>query len=405
MVAAFGLTLAVMNYSIYQAFARIPLGIAVTMEFLGPLAVAVATSRRLHRPALGRAGRGRGRAAHRGREPGRAAATASTSSGLAFALLAGAAWAAYIILSRATGRRFPGASGLTIAMLVAAVVIVPVGVTAGRGALLRPGILATGLAIGLLSSIIPYTLELEALRRVPARVFGIWMSLEPAVAALVGLVMLGEALAVGEWAAIVCVMVACAGAARGSAAAIPGPGGVKPASRDANRAGRSYHGDVPADPTSPPGDPEAPAPAPGRRPPARRGAWAVPAAGQPPSGTRPGLHAADRAGRGDLHRGHHRDRRGGPAEQVRARLPGLAAVHPQQPGGRAHARRPMFHTWIEFGNRMVTVVVTVVAVAVLIAAWRFRPGGPARAAATWSGWPPRSRPAWWRRSCSAGSWC
>ena len=137
--------------------------------------------------------------------------------GLAFALLAGTAWAAYIILSRATGRRFPGASGLTIAMLVAAVVIVPVGVTAGRGALLRPGILATGLAIGLLSSIIPYTLELEALRRVPARVFGIWMSLEPAVAALVGLVMLGEALAVSEWAAIVCVMVACAGAARGSA--------------------------------------------------------------------------------------------------------------------------------------------------------------------------------------------
>ena len=137
--------------------------------------------------------------------------------GLAFALLAGTSWAAYIILSRATGRRFPGASGLTIAMLVAAVVIVPVGVTAGRGALLRPGILATGLAIGLLSSIIPYTLELEALRRVPARVFGIWMSLEPAVAALVGLVMLSEALAVSEWAAIVCVMVACAGAARGSA--------------------------------------------------------------------------------------------------------------------------------------------------------------------------------------------
>ena len=89
--------------------------------------------------------------------------------GLAFALLAGASWAAYIILSRATGRRFPGASGLTIAMLIAAVVIVPVGVAAGRGALLRPGILATGLAIGLLSSIIPYTLELEALRRMPGQ--------------------------------------------------------------------------------------------------------------------------------------------------------------------------------------------------------------------------------------------
>ena len=214
-VAAFGLTLAVMNYSIYQAFARIPLGIAVTIEFLGPLAVTVATSRRLI-DLLWVALAGAGVALLTGTGNPAGSGHGSDLVGLAFALLAGTAWAAYIILSRATGRRFPGASGLTIAMLVAAVVIVPVGVTAGRGALLRPGILATGLAIGLLSSIIPYTLELEALRRVPARVFGIWMSLEPAVAALVGLVMLGEALAVSEWAAIVCVMVACAGAARGS---------------------------------------------------------------------------------------------------------------------------------------------------------------------------------------------
>ena len=215
-VAAFGLTLAVMNYSIYQAFARIPLGIAVTIEFLGPLAVTVATSRRLI-DLLWVALAGAGVALLTGTGNPAGGGHGTDLVGLAFALLAGTAWAAYIILSRATGRRFPGASGLTIAMLVAAVVIVPVGVTAGRGALLRPSILATGLAIGLLSSIIPYTLELEALRRVPARVFGIWMSLEPAVAALVGLVMLGEALAVSEWAAIVCVMVACAGAARGSA--------------------------------------------------------------------------------------------------------------------------------------------------------------------------------------------
>ncbi len=215
-VAAFGLTLAVMNYSIYQAFARIPLGIAVTIEFLGPLAVAVVTSRRLI-DLLWITLAGAGVALLTGAGSLAGGGHGTDLVGLAFALLAGAAWAAYIILSRATGRRFPGASGLTIAMLVAAVVIVPVGVTAGRGALLRPGILATGLAIGLLSSIIPYTLELEALRRVPARVFGIWMSLEPAVAALVGLTMLGQALAVSEWAAIVCVMVACAGAARGSA--------------------------------------------------------------------------------------------------------------------------------------------------------------------------------------------
>ena len=221
-VAAFGLTLAVMNYSIYQAFARIPLGIAVTIEFLGPLAVAVATSRRLI-DLLWVALAGAGVALLTGTGNPAGGGHGTDLIGLAFALLAGTAWAAYIILSRATGRRFPGASGLTIAMLVAAVVIVPVGVTAGRGALLRPSILATGLAIGLLSSIIPYTLELEALRRIPARVFGIWMSLEPAVAALVGLVMLGEALAVSEWAAIVCVMAACAGAARGSARASQAP--------------------------------------------------------------------------------------------------------------------------------------------------------------------------------------
>ena len=221
-VAGFGLTLAVMNFSIYQAFARIPLGIAVTIEFLGPLAVAVASSRRLIDllwVALAGVGvallTGTGAPASGGHRVGLV--------GLGFALLAAAAWAAYIVLSRATGRRFPGTSGLTIAMLVAAVVIIPAGVTAGGTALLRPGILAAGLAIGLLSSVIPYSLELEALRRVPARVFGIWMSLEPAVAALVGLVMLGETLAVTEWAAIVCVMIACAGAARGSVRASQAP--------------------------------------------------------------------------------------------------------------------------------------------------------------------------------------
>ncbi|HEY6279923.1 MAG TPA: EamA family transporter [Streptosporangiaceae bacterium] len=213
-VAAFGVTLAVMNFSIYQAFARIPLGIAVTIEFLGPLAVAVAASRRvidLVWVALAGAGvalltqaGGTGGAGHR-----------VGLAGLGFALLAGTAWAGYIILSRATGRRFTGTSGLAIAMALAAVLSIPVGVAAGHGALLRPGILVTGVAIGLLSSIIPYSLELEALRRVPPRVFGIWMSLEPAVAALVGLVMLSESLAVSEWVAIVLVMIACAGAARG----------------------------------------------------------------------------------------------------------------------------------------------------------------------------------------------
>jgi inner membrane transporter RhtA len=213
---AFGLTLAIMNFSIYQSFARIPLGISVTVEFLGPLGVAVASSRRvLDLLWVGLAGTGvvlltRGGTSLSHGSQGEAAI------GLAFALLAGLAWAAYILLSRATGQRFPGSTGLAIAMVVAAIAITPVGVAAGHAALVRPSVLLTGLAIGLLSSIIPYSLELEALRRIPARVFGIWMSLEPAAAALVGLVVLGQALALREWLAIGCVMVACAGAARGT---------------------------------------------------------------------------------------------------------------------------------------------------------------------------------------------
>jgi inner membrane transporter RhtA len=211
---AFGVTLGIMNFSIYQSFARIPLGISVTVEFLGPLGVAVASSRRLLDLLwVGLAGTGVALLAHGGTA---ATGHGDAAAGIAFALLAGLSWAAYILLSRATGQRFPGSTGLAIAMLVSAVVITPVGVAAGGKALLRPGILAAGLGIGLLSSIIPYSLELEALRRIPPRVFGIWMSLEPAVAALVGLLLLGQALAAREWLAIGCVMLACAGAARGA---------------------------------------------------------------------------------------------------------------------------------------------------------------------------------------------
>jgi inner membrane transporter RhtA len=134
-------------------------------------------------------------------------------AGVIFALVSAACWAGYILLSRATGRRFAGSSGLVIAMIVAAVLVTPPAVISGGGALLRPGVLATGAGIGLLSSVIPYRLELETLRRIPARVFGIWMSLEPAVAALAGLIILGEVLAPREWVAVGCVVVACAGTA------------------------------------------------------------------------------------------------------------------------------------------------------------------------------------------------
>jgi inner membrane transporter RhtA len=230
-VLAFGVTLAVMNFSIYQSFARIPLGIAVTIEFLGPLAVAVASSRRpidLLWIALAAAGvallsngwaslAGPGHRHAAGLAAGTGAGTAL--AGVGFALVAATCWACYILLSASTGRRFPGSSGLVIAMLVAAVVVTPVAAAsgaAGHGSLLRPEVIGTGIAVGLLSSVIPYRLELEALRRIPARIFGIWMSLEPAVAALVGLVLLSESLAPREWAAIACVIAACAGAARGA---------------------------------------------------------------------------------------------------------------------------------------------------------------------------------------------
>ena len=205
---SFGISLLIMNFSIYQAFARIPLGIAVTIEFLGPLAVAVAGSRHLRDlgwvvlAAAGVVLLTQGGHGH------------LNLAGVLFAGVAGACWAAYIVLSSATGRRFPGSAGLGIAMVVAAVVVTPTAVLAGGSAMFRPAVLAIGAAVGILSSVIPYRLELESLRRMPTRLFGVWMSLEPAVAALIGLVMLGQHLTLVEWLAVGCVMIACAGAAQ-----------------------------------------------------------------------------------------------------------------------------------------------------------------------------------------------
>jgi inner membrane transporter RhtA len=206
---SFGISLGVMNFSIYQSFARIPLGVAVTIEFLGPLAVAVAGSRHLRDigwvvlAATGVVLLAQGGHGH------------LNVTGVLFAVLAAVCWAAYIVLSSATGRRFPGSAGLAIAMVVAAVLVTPPALSAGGGAMFRPAILATGAAIGILSSVVPYRLELESLRRMPTRLFGVWMSLEPAVAALIGLALLGQRLSVLEWLAVGCVMIACAGAAQG----------------------------------------------------------------------------------------------------------------------------------------------------------------------------------------------
>jgi inner membrane transporter RhtA len=217
-LAAFGVILGVMNFSIYQAFARIPLGIAVTIEFLGPLAVAVVMSRRaVDLLWVGLAGAGVVLLGRGGTGTAHGGGHGVVVTGVIFALVAAACWAAYIVVSGATGRRFAGSSGLVIAMVIAAVLVTPPAVIGGGAALLRPGVIAIGAGIGLLSSVIPYRLELETLRRVPARVFGIWMSLEPAVAALAGLVLLGEVLAPPQWLAVACVVVACAGTARTAA--------------------------------------------------------------------------------------------------------------------------------------------------------------------------------------------
>lgn len=208
LVAVFGLTLAGMNLAFYESLERIPLGIAVTFEFVGPLGVAIAGSRRpldLAWVVLAAAGivllSDFGGADLDG-------------LGVALALVAGAFWAAYILIAVRVGRAFPGGSGLALAMVVAAAMLVPVGVADAGSGLLVAWILAAGLAVAILSSAIPYTLEMEALRRMPAGVFGVMMSIEPAVAALAGFILLDEGLATRELVAILLVVAASAGAAR-----------------------------------------------------------------------------------------------------------------------------------------------------------------------------------------------
>jgi inner membrane transporter RhtA len=211
---SFGIALGFMNFAIYQAFARVPLGIAVTIEFLGPLAVTVTGTLRGSRP---RRAAGLGYAALAGAGvvllAGTVGGTRLNWAGVAWAAAAGTAWAAYILGSKAAGQRLPGASGLVIAMCVAALAVTAPGLAAGAPAMFRPSFLAAGTAIGLLSSVIPYWLELEALRRIPTSLFGVWMSVQPAVAALIGLVVLGQRLSVAEWSGVACVVAASAGAA------------------------------------------------------------------------------------------------------------------------------------------------------------------------------------------------
>lgn len=204
-VVLFGLTLACMNFSFYSALDRIPLGVAVTIEFIGPLGVAVAGSRRaldfvwvafaaggilLFAPWTG---------------------ARLDPFGVLLALVAGGLWACYILLSARVGRSFPGSSGLALAMCIGALAILPVGVVSAGTTLLSPLLLLAGCAVALLSSALPYSLEIEALRRMPTHIFGIMMSLEPAVAALVGLLLLAERLSARDVAALALVTAAMLG--------------------------------------------------------------------------------------------------------------------------------------------------------------------------------------------------
>jgi inner membrane transporter RhtA len=210
LAALFGVVLAAMNLCFYASLDRIPLGIAVTFEFVGPLGVAVFGSRRpLDLLWVGRAAAGILLLSDFG-------GTELDPVGVGLALLAGAFWAAYILLSARVGRVFPGGAGLALAMVVATVPLAPVGIAAAGTDLVVPWVLAVAAGVGVLSSAIPYALELEALRRLPIGVFGVLMSLEPGVGALAGLVVLGEQLAAREVVAVALVIVASAGAAYGA---------------------------------------------------------------------------------------------------------------------------------------------------------------------------------------------
>ncbi|MGW7578768.1 EamA family transporter [Streptomyces sp. NPDC054765] len=211
-VLAFGVALAGMNSLFYQAIDRIPLGAAVTLEFLGPLILSVATSRRLL--SLVWAALALGGVVLLGRE----GFDGLNLTGAACALAAGSLWAAYILLSARTGQRFPQADGLALAMTVAALLSLPFGIVSAGTALLNPVTLGLGAAVALMSSVMPYTLELLALRKLPASGFAVMMSLEPAAAATAGFLVLHQALGWAEVLAIGLVVAASVGAVRSAGA-------------------------------------------------------------------------------------------------------------------------------------------------------------------------------------------
>ncbi|HWJ95223.1 MAG TPA: EamA family transporter [Telluria sp.] len=204
----YGLMLGGMNLLIYRAFAHIPIGLAVAIETTGPLAVVVLSSRHARDFFwIGLALLGLWLLL-----PLRASAAALDPAGIAYALGAAFCWAMYIVFGKRASS-LKGSDAVAWGMLVAALFTVPLGVAHAGGALFAPAVLASGLAVALLSSAVPYTLEMVALSRLPQRVFGILVSAGPAIGALAGFVMLGEVLTAVQWLAIALIIFASAGSA------------------------------------------------------------------------------------------------------------------------------------------------------------------------------------------------
>jgi inner membrane transporter RhtA len=216
-VIGFGLVLASMNALFYTSLVTLPLGVAVTIELLGPLILSVAISRK--RSAwlwaalalagillLGWSGFGLAGQSHR-----------LSLVGVAFAAGAGGMWVCYILLSARTGQRFSRLDGLAIAMTIGALAISPIGIITAGLALLKPIDLALGAAVAVLSSAVPYGFELISLRRLPAATFSVLLSLAPAIAALSGFVVLAQRLTILDIAGIGCVVIASMGAVIASA--------------------------------------------------------------------------------------------------------------------------------------------------------------------------------------------
>lgn len=205
-VALYGLTLGAMNLIFYMALARIPLGLGVTLEFIGPLVLALIGSKRLLDyvwiilAAVG------------------IALIAPWSNngldliGVLLALTAGGFWAGYIVMGGRISKIMDGGQAVSLGMIFASALVLPFAIAGGLLTNLKPGLLLAGFALALLSSAIPFTLEISALRKLPAKTFSVLMSLEPAAAALSGLIFLHEYLSLPQWLAVLLVVIASAGA-------------------------------------------------------------------------------------------------------------------------------------------------------------------------------------------------